>query len=159
MSGIDGLDLEQLRLLIVRPTLEHLKLWSRPAEDLVLGTALVESRLKYVKQLGNGPARGLWQMESATHDDIWRNYLSAPRNFELRERLSALEAFPYGAEQMTGNLYYGAAMCRVHYLRVPAALPTDADGMAHYWKRYYNTPLGAGTVAKALPLFRLVTES
>ena len=38
-------------------------------------------------------------------------------------------------------------MCRVHYYRVSEALPeeNDIEGMARYWKKYYNTPLGAGT--------------
>jgi hypothetical protein len=48
-------------------------------------------------------------------------------------------------------------MCRVHYLRVKEALPTenDAAGMASYWKRYYNTVLGKGTIEQALPSFRV----
>ena len=37
-------------------------------------------------------------------------------------------------------------MCRVHYYRAPTKLPEaeDLDGLAHYWKKYYNTELGAG---------------
>ena len=40
-----------------------------------MGTITQESRATYVKQLGNGPALGLAQMEPATHDDIWINFL------------------------------------------------------------------------------------
>jgi hypothetical protein len=38
-------------------------------------------------------------------------------------------------------------MCRIKYLRAPDALPSENDiqAMANYWKKYYNTPLGAGT--------------
>jgi hypothetical protein len=37
-------------------------------------------------------------------------------------------------------------MARIHYMRVPAALPKagDVSGQANYWKQYYNTPLGKG---------------
>jgi hypothetical protein len=57
--------------------------------------------------------------------------------------------------EAVGNLYYAAALCRVHYRRVREALPNedDAEGMARYWKKYYNTVAGAGTVEKAVPWF------
>ena len=47
-------------------------------------------------------------------------------------------------------MQYGAAICRLCYYRAPGALPDEGDpeGQARYWKRYYNTPLGAGTVEK-----------
>ena len=45
------------------------------------------------------------------------------------------------------NDLYAAAMCRLHYRRVPAPLPQlgDPDAVAAYWKQHYNTALGAGT--------------
>jgi hypothetical protein len=41
-------------------------------------------------------------------------------------------------------------MARIHYYRVAEALPhkDDLEGMAHYWKNYYNTPQGAGTTGE-----------
>jgi hypothetical protein len=49
-------------------------------------------------------------------------------------------------------------MCRVHYYRVPAALPPAGDlaEQAAYWKRYYNTELGRGTVEHFLGTARTV---
>jgi hypothetical protein len=46
-------------------------------------------------------------------------------------------------------------MCRLHYRRVAEPLPAakDTEAMAAYWKAHYNTPLGKGTVEKALPRF------
>jgi hypothetical protein len=48
---------------------------------------------------------------------------------------------------MIHNLHFAAAMCRIHYYRVPEALPEagDISRQAEYWKAHYNTPLGAGT--------------
>ena len=43
--------------------------------QLLLGTAAVESYFIYRRQLGGGPAVGLWQMESRTARDIFDNYL------------------------------------------------------------------------------------
>lgn len=152
------MDLEQLRELVIRPTLKHIELWSPAAENLVLGTALVESKAEYLAQI-RGPALGLWQMEPATHDDIWDNYLRYKRDLAiLVEELTTPAAITHGAAELVGNLYYGAAMCRVLYRRVTAPLPNerDADGLARYWKQFYNTERGAGTVDKALPRFIVV---
>ena len=60
-------------------------MWSTAAEELVLGTAIVESSLIYISQHGAGPALGLWQVEPATHDDLYANYLSYRQ--ELGSRL------------------------------------------------------------------------
>ena len=69
------LDADQFTRLIIRPALKIIGLDFRAAEELLLGTALQESRLTYLHQLGGGPALGLFQMEPGTHDDIWTNYL------------------------------------------------------------------------------------
>ena len=61
---------------VIAPALEKIGLWSRAAEELVLGTAIIESGLTYLKQHGDGPALGLWQVEPATHDDLYTNFLN-----------------------------------------------------------------------------------
>jgi hypothetical protein len=148
-------NLDNLRELVIRPALQYIELWSQAAENLVLGTALVESNAEYLHQV-KGPALGLWQMEPATHDDIWENFLKY--NGTLRDWLDEITTpahITLGASEMIGNLYYGAAMCRLHYRRVAEPLPAakDPEAMAAYWKAHYNTPLGKGTVEKALPRF------
>lgn len=152
---MEGINLSHLRLHVIRPVLQYIEHWSPAAENLVLGTALVESRAHYLAQLG-GPALGLWQMEPATERDIWQNYLAFKP--ELRVKVEGLLT---PLVNLSGNLFYGAAMCRIHYLRVRDPLPaaSDAAGMARYWKQFYNTPLGKGTVEKALPHFRAACGS
>ena len=46
----------QTLALVIRSALEKLSLWSLSAEELVLGTAIVESGLTYLKQHGDGSA-------------------------------------------------------------------------------------------------------
>lgn len=152
------MDVDQLRALVVRPTLKHLGLWTPAAENLVLGTALVESKAEYLAQI-RGPALGLWQMEPATHEDIHNNFLRFRTDLALKvHELTTPAALTDGANEMVGNLYYACAMCRVHYRRVREELPheKDAAGMASFWKRYYNTEKGSGTVEKAVPRFIVV---
>lgn len=138
------LDVVQFKKYVIQPALKAIGSYSPAAEELVLGTALQESRLQYLRQLGNGPARGVFQMEPATHDDIWKNYLKYKP--DLAADVMAL-AHVRHSESLTTDLLYAAAMCRIHYLRAPAALPEQGDyeGQAAYWKEYYNTYLGAGT--------------
>lgn len=67
-----SINCEQLRLYVIRPTLEKIELWSEAAENLLLGTTAQESHMgTYIKQVGKGPALGIYQMEPATHKDIW----------------------------------------------------------------------------------------
>jgi hypothetical protein len=152
-----SINAEQLRLHVLRPTLQHLDLWSQAAENLVLGTILTESRGEYLKQVGGGPALGVIQMEPATHDDIWINWLRYKRTLAMKVReLETAARITLGAQELTGNLYYAAAMCRIFYRRLPDALPEAGDpvGMAQLWKHRYNTELGAGTVSEAIPHFK-----
>ena len=44
------------------------------------------------------------------------------------------------------NLAAQIAMCRLHYRRIPKALPSSLKGQAAYWKKYYNSSAGRGTV-------------
>ena len=122
--------------------------YSIHAENLILGTAAQESAYgKYTVQIGGGPARGKFQMEKATHDDIWKNFLKyKPRLAKLVLSISGLTE-PY-FNSLEKNDIYACAMCRVHYFRVKEPIPTTINGYAYYWKQFYNTPEGKGTISE-----------
>jgi len=140
-----SLNLKQFRDYIVAPTLREIGLYSKSAERLVIGTALTESRLEYVKQI-NGPALGIYQCEPATHKDIVDNFLMY--RLPLMKKLAPFNVDFADHSQLTYNLKYATAICRIHYLRDPNPLPEQNDilGMAETWKRCYNTHRGKGTV-------------
>lgn len=155
----------EFRSTVLGPALTHLGLQSPAAEALLLGTALAESGLRALCQQ-QGPALGLFQMEPATHHDIHDNFLAYRPT--LREGVMALAApSPELERQLIGNLYYAAAMCRVHYRRVSAALPDPASPheMALYWKAHYNTARGKGRTGHferlyqrhVLPLYQMAS--
>ena len=54
------------------------------------------------------------------------------------------------------NLPYQVLLCRVYLLRIAEALPAELDvqGQARYWKKYYNTELGRGTVEEYIASYR-----
>ena len=130
---------------VIRPVIDVLG-GGEAAVQLVYWTGLAESHYNTREQYGGGPAMGYWQMEPATHDDIRDNYLSY--RHELVDKLAQLANCRMICDYLTTYDTYACAMCRVHYLRVPEALPPEGDLEAHasYWKRYYNTHLGAGTI-------------
>lgn len=142
------LDIGQVRELVIRPALETIHLWSEAAEELNLGTALHESQgFRYLRQIPNGPALGFWGMEPFTHDSIWADFLAYRP--ELAERVRCLVGVPI-AQAMAGNLWYGAAMCRIKYYWDSQPLPPAGalSAQAAYYKRVYNTAAGKGSAAK-----------
>ncbi len=163
MSGINP---KQLINHVIRPTLAHLGLGSVSAELLIAGTIAQESGGKYLKQLGNGPALGIVQMEPATYKDIWMNYLKYRSSLSLKVSVLASKKdtkphFPNESE-LISNLSFAVAMCRVHYRRVTEPLPVIDDfasfagfveALGKYWKQYYNTHQGAGTVQEFIDNF------
>lgn len=147
------IDPKQFVERVIRPVLIQAGLYAPWAERLVLGTALVESGLTWLAQTPRGPALGVYQMEPATHDDIWKNYLAyKPRLNAAARRWSAASSVPGmtrpDAAELVGNLNYATVMCRLHYLRAAGRYVTPSIdspvAMARVWKLTYNTPLGAG---------------
>lgn len=147
---------KQLRDEIIRPTLQLLVplqhdqsgMSVEGAVELLLGTAMQESRCgEFLHQLGSGPALGIMQMEPATHDDIWTNYLEFHPEFRVPISgliCNGLKRLP----QLEGNLYYAVAMARMQYMRAPGKLPAAGDlgNQAAYYKLHYNTPAGSATL-------------
>jgi hypothetical protein len=150
----------QLRTLI-KAVLVKMGHFSKEAEDLLMLTAAQESHCgKYIRQIGGGPARGIFQMEPFTLDDIFTNYLA------FRPDLAkTAEQFQSQAPDLDleGNLLFQIAVARILYIRIPAAIPKRGDfpgnnsgfenyimALARYWKSHWNTVAGAGTVKEAV---------
>ena len=150
------MDPKQYKVEIVIPTLTTIGCYSMAAVNLMMGTALVESRLNFIRQFGGGPALGFCQVEPATMKDHFVNYLNhrmGRRDSIFRlvygsKKIGDGEALPYEflEEQLKVNLAFNLAMGRLVYWRKPSPLPDEDDsaGMAKYWKLYYNTPKGKG---------------
>jgi hypothetical protein len=135
------------RTTIIKPVLAKMNLGGEAAEELLLGTAVQESmNFKYRRQMSGGPAVGYYQMEPATHDDIWNNFLKY--RTKLANAVSSFLTSPTANKhsELETNDKYATGMARIHYSRVPVPLPAKGDliAQANYWKQYYNTPLGKG---------------
>lgn len=149
--------------------------------SLLMGTAACESNLHYRRQGGFSwnpdpvhaedirGAWGLWQTELAAVRDSLR-FVKARRLLDLKcgewlfqvhgADMSTIAMLPdLALVQLIGGWDRLACLfARLHYLRVPAPVPDNHASRADYYKRWYNTPLGAGTPDKYLTDFATYIE-
>lgn len=146
--GRKMLEPQELRALI-KSTLTPMNLYSPDAEELLMATCAQESAMgTYRRQVG-GPALGIFQMEPATFNDIFSNYLVFHPGLQADVCALASTQPPRPVELVT-NDNFAIAMCRVQYLRAPGSLPSmlDLNGLWSYYKLHYNTSQGAATQAE-----------
>jgi len=127
-------------------------LYSADAEEILLMIAAHESILgRKLFQIGGGPGRGLFQVETRTMRDNYNHFIAAkPALFRQIREVSGV-ARP-DKDQLTYNPLYGAIMARIWLYRRPGALPPahDVPAMAEYARQHYNTTAGAATPEKYL---------
>ena len=136
-----------IRKDVIEPVVEVLG-GGHAAVELLYYTGLAESGYRVTKQVG-GPALGYWQMEPATYQDIVDNFFHyRPELFGKVVEVAELVGRLYSVYDLETNHKLACAMARVHYLRVPAPLPPPGElaSQAAYWKEYYNTVKGKGSV-------------
>ena len=128
---------------ITNYVLEALQMHSQDAFDLVMRTGMQESKFKHLEQLGDGPALGFFQVEPATANDIWYNYLMFKS--ALRNNLALVAPMgPWSDFTIMSNIALQVALCRLKYRRNRDPIPSTIEGQASYWKAVYNTHKGAG---------------
>jgi len=144
---------EHFKTNVIEPVLAYMgemmnsRMNTESSVYLLLGTAVQESGLTYMRQLGDGPARGFYQIEPYTADSLHTHYLHYRPEYEkwielLRNPLFDLET------ELTVNLYYATAIARLKYWDSPNIIPDKSDvlGMASIWKDVYNTENGKGKI-------------
>jgi hypothetical protein len=151
------IDIPQAKDLVKRILL---KLGSKYASDhavnLIIGTMIIESRFKYFRQLGDGPARGFAQLEIDSVLDVNQNWLRfrptmidkcvkatyIPKRYFIKGSKADWEYL------IETNFAAQVVFSRLLYWRAPAPLPSTMAQYASYWKRFYNTELGSGEASE-----------
>ncbi len=155
-----------------KPTLEY----AHNVAALLVGTAIAESSLRYRRQKGFATntlygAWGLWQCEigSITTSLNFIRKDSAllercnqyiPKNVIQCRSMNEFQAFP-DIVKMNAIMKDDGLAClfsRLHYLRQPGAVPDTLAGQAEYWKKYYNTICGKGTVERYIEAVNAAIE-
>lgn len=139
---------------VIEPTLKHLERYDKgmntpAATELLTGIAAQESHGgKYLRQMKTGPALGIYQIEPVTHRDIWERYLSQKSHLtQITLQLASRQEGLINRERdLVMNLAYQTAIARIYLWTFHEPLPPPGDvwGQAAYWKKYWNTKLGAG---------------
>jgi len=126
---------------------------SQNARELLMMTAAQESHCgRYLQQVGCGVALGIFQMEPATYEDLFDNYLRYHQDLLKRLETHFSTNNKNFKVNMKGNLVYQIVLARLQYRRFPENLPdfSDTTAMACYYKKYWNTVKGKATIAEVL---------
>lgn len=140
------IDVKQLRECVIRPPLKAIGLYSLGAEELLIATASVESRLgTYIKQEG-GPALGIYQMEPTTFNDLMIAHIRGQPVSQIIMNVCGFKFIPDALEMIT-NMKLATLMARLHYYRFPEPMPEkdDTEGLWKFYKKRWNTNLGDTT--------------
>jgi hypothetical protein len=118
--------------------------FSADAVRLLTATALHESDGLRVRHQVGGPALSYFQVEPATHDDIWKNFLNARPDLAQVIKLLLADRDADDARRLYELEYndnYATGIARLKYFRAPGSLPpaSDFDGIVKYWSQKYQT--------------------
>ena len=132
------------------------KFASEDAITLIHETGVVESGYKYLRQLGDGPAKSFWQIEPLTAISNLSDFLSYRKSLMAKCAEASMIDIKHWqnyneklwADILEKNIAAAIVHCRLKYWRVPMKMPNTLEGRAKYWKKYYNTEQGKGTEEK-----------
>lgn len=142
---VDNLKQHSIRMAVKQTLIEADLSYDDNVVNLLLGTMAVESDFgRYVKQIGGGPALGVFQCEPATRRDIDEHYLKYKP--ELRQQLK--DYIEVDDIEFMLSFDIQVVYAYLHYERYGAFDEINCDIMSYalVWKRYYNTRLGKGTI-------------
>lgn len=151
------IDPNDLKEFVIVPSLRAMDdLWrgafSEAAVNLLVGTAAHESTvagITHLKQI-RGPALGIYQIEPATHQDNWENYLDLRDSKASFVRSLLSQKMPETLEEFHGhlihNLVYATVQARLVYWRQDFDSkgvawpedPEDIETLALIWDLCYN---------------------
>ena len=134
----------QLFAIYVKAVLENFQLPVSPAaiQLLVMIAAHESGGFRHVKQMGNGPAKGLLQMEPVGLQEVVRYSQIRAERFASLPDLTAIHL-----EQLVFDAEMAVLCARVFFMAKPEPLPAvnDIEGLAKYAKKHWNTHTGKAT--------------
>ncbi len=136
-----GICAEEMRRYVIAPCLEHLDDWSLAAENLLLGTAAVESGLGDHLLNANHPGLGIYRITPEKHTQIWDQYLAFCPDLasKVRGLASQREFLNHPHAELTTNLSYATAIAWMIYKSSEKVLPCaeDLTALASLWQQHF----------------------
>lgn len=115
---------------------------------LLFGTACVESDFSPRFQDSAGDAIGLFQIEYGTFKDLWERYIPLyPEIYTAILREFSSDGQTIRFEDLQKSDLLCGIFARMKYAQFPEPAPRrdDIRSQGEYYKKYYNTHLGAGS--------------
>jgi hypothetical protein len=119
----------ELREMVIKPTLIALDKHSQAAENLLMAIALIKQKNISRLEATNGKAYGIFQIDVPSHQRIWDKYLAF--NPELASKIRGLasqrEFLKHPHLELATNLSYATAIAWALHLAYPQAKKTSAS--------------------------------
>ena len=111
---------------------------------LIMETAQQETRLgAYKDPSAYGAGIGICQCDPIAFTDT-RDRISPAVKAKIKQSFN-IDVDQIIHRQLAYSPLLSFLWCRMHYLLRPGAIPSTIAGRADYWKKWYNSELGAGT--------------
>ena len=113
------------------------------AHLLLYETAKAETGLGSIEDKTVGAGIGICQFDKLPFDDLKKRSLTYKDKIlkDLGVDISLVEW-----EHLRYNSFLSLLFCRLQYKPFNEEIPIDLASRAKYWKKYYNTELGKGTI-------------
>lgn len=156
--------------ILIKKILKEFGLYSKDASELILMTIIHESsNFKYRRQLktytetfsdeSDVGGFGLGQIELNTHASTYEHQLRYKKErlkkiikyFNLKDYDNVIDyinnkEYKNNKKLLQYNDEYNILFIRLRYIPFPEKIPSDIEGKAKYWKKYYNTSIGKGKI-------------
>lgn len=152
---------------VIYPACQYLDMFSLDAVAIMTGACAQETNMfntifqttfEYGSDINkfNGGIGG-WQEEKIDFDDINKNFID--NRVDLKAKILKW-AGVIDYSRIATDMILAAMYCRLHFARAPGALPDwhDISGMAAYYKKYYNSGVGAATEWQFINNYHLYAE-
>lgn len=111
---------------------------------LLRETAITESNYGKTPDFTPNSGKGVFQIDKIGFQDaINQNSNIKSQVLKLGYNLDLLD---YAKPEVTQDVVLNTLIARLLYYKKPGSIPSTREGRAAYWKKYYNSILGAGTI-------------
>ena len=115
-----------------------------PAKMLLAETAAAETDYGKAVDHSWSVGVGVMQFDPIGFDDVKAR--TSPRLKDVVQREFGVIIDRTELSDLRHSPLLSVIFARLKYRLIPSAIPADVNGRAAYWKKWYNSELGAGTV-------------
>ena len=123
---------------------------------LIMETCAAETHLGTAPDLHSLSGYGLTQFDNIGFDDtvnrtgkVRRDQVFGKWRIDINEIM---------IRELNFSPMLSVILCRLFYLLRPGKIPDTLEGRAAYWKKYYNTEYGKGTIEHYIKSSRLLKD-